>query len=87
MKEVDLVHSLSHTVGAIQKALFKVEEEWGPLTPAEQMVLKVVELTEVDRFVGPPQRGWRGRPELDRRPIARAFIAMKVLNLRSHPVG
>lgn len=83
MKEDDLVYPLSHVVGAIQRALFKVEEEWGPLTPAEQMVLKVVELTEVDRFVGPPQRGWRGRPELDRRPIARAFIAMKVLNLQS----
>lgn len=81
MKEADLVHSLSHTVGAIQKALFKVEEEWGPLTPAEARVLKVVEFAEVDRIVGPPRRGWRGRPELDRRPLARALVAMKVLGL------
>lgn len=81
MKEVDLVLSLSHIVGTIQKALFTVEEEWGPLTASEQQVLKVVELADVDRIVGPPRRGWRGRPEADRRPLARALIAMKVMNL------
>lgn len=81
MKEVDLVHSLSHTVATIQQAMFRVEEEWGPLTPAERQVLKVVELAEVDRTVGPPRRGWRGRPQLDRRPFARALVAMKVLSL------
>jgi len=84
MKEVDLVHSLSHIVGTIQKALFKLEEEWGPLTPLEQQVVRVVEFAEVDRIVGPPRRGWPGRPEKDRRPIARALVAMKVLNVQTH---
>jgi hypothetical protein len=81
MMEVDLVVSLSHTVSTIQKALFTVEEELGRLSASEELVLKVVGLTDVDRIVGPPRRGWRGRPEADRRPLARALIAMKVMNL------
>jgi transposase len=81
MKEVDPVAPLSHTVTMIQKALFAVEEEWGQLTECEELVLKVVELTDVERLVGPPRRGWRGRPEADRRPMARALIAMKVLRI------
>jgi hypothetical protein len=81
MMEVDLVVTLSHTVSVIQKSLFTVEEEWGRLSASEELVFKVVELTGVDRFVGPSRRGWRGRPEVDRRPLARALIAMKVMNL------
>lgn len=72
---------LLHTIGSIQKLLFAVEEEWGPLSPSESRVLRVLELCDLDSVVGAPRRGWRGRPEHDRRLIARAFVAMKVLNL------
>lgn len=81
MKEVDLVHTLSHRVQAIQKLLFKVEEEWGSSTPLEEEVLRVVEFADVDGVVGPPRRGWPGRPRADRRCIARALVAMKVLRI------
>jgi len=56
------------------------EEERLDLTPALEKVIRVLEFTEVDRFI-PSSRGFVGRPPKDRVALARAFVAKAVLDL------
>jgi hypothetical protein len=52
------------------------------LSPALEKVIRVLELTQVNRFI-PSSRGFVGRPPKDRVALARAFVAKAVLDLRS----
>lgn len=72
---------LSHTIGLIQKVLFDVEEEWHLPTASEKRLLIALELCKFSSLLCPPRRGFRGRPQHDRRAIARAFVAMKILDI------
>lgn len=76
------MHQLSCFVAQIQDLLFpRLEEVWGPLTDLEKDLVKVLEVLHIEKFVPAPVRGGVGRPEIDRRPIARAFVAMSLLKL------
>ncbi len=50
------------------------------LSPALETVIRVLEFTQVDRFI-PSSRGFVGRPPKNRVALARAFVAKAVLNL------
>jgi transposase len=68
--------SLSNTWDHIQAHLFKL----GPLTEMRKQVITVLEVARVDEFVQ-TRFGGPGRPEKDRKALARAFAAKAVLGL------
>ena len=49
------------------------------LSPTLEKVVRVLEFTQVDRFI-PSSRGFVGRPPKDRVALARAFVAKAVLD-------
>lgn len=66
----------------IQANLFSFLDEIDlPLTPKLQEVVTVLEMIEIERFLGGYQFSAIGRPCKDRTAIARAFVAKAVLNL------
>jgi hypothetical protein len=74
--------TLSTIWAQIQRKLFPlVEEELGPLTARQKDLIAVLEVLRIEDFIAPPPRGWRGRPDEDRRPLARAFVAKAAWNL------
>lgn len=50
------------------------------LSPALEKVIRVLEFTQIERFI-PSSRGCVGRPPKDRVALARAFVAKAVLDL------
>ena len=56
------------------------EEDHLGLSPALEKVIRVLEFTEIERFI-PSRRGCVGRPPQDRVALARAFVAKAVLDL------
>ena len=73
---------LSRILGWCQRSLFPaLEETIGPLSPRLKRLVMVIELVSLEEQVMPPSYGGRGRPQSDRRALARAFIAKAVLNL------
>jgi hypothetical protein len=73
---------LSQFWNHLQHELFPFlrEEDHLELSPALEKVIRVLEFTQVDRFI-PSSRGFVGRPPKDRVALARAFVAKAVLNL------
>ena len=73
---------LSQFWNHLQHELFPFlrEEDHLELTPALETVIRVLEFTQVDRFI-PSSRGFVGRPPKDRVALARAFVAKAVLDL------
>jgi hypothetical protein len=59
---------------------FLREEDHLELSPTLEKVIRVLEFTQVDRFI-PSSRGLVGRPPQDRVALARAFVAKAVLDL------
>ena len=59
---------------------FLREEDHLALSPALGKVIRVLEFTQIDRFI-PSSRGCVGRPPQDRVALARAFVAKAVLDL------
>lgn len=53
----------------------------GPLTDKLKTLAQVLEIVRIEEFVAPPEEGKRGGQQIDRRPIARAFLAKAFLNL------
>jgi transposase len=51
------------------------------LTKGLQRLAQILEIVRIEEQVQAPVRGRRGREEIDRRPLARAFLAKAVLNL------
>lgn len=51
--------------------------------PTEQIkqVVQILEIVRIEEMVAVPKREGKGRPPVDRRPLARAFVAKAVLNL------
>ena len=52
----------------------------GPLGERYERLVQVVELVRVEEWL-PYSGGWRGRPLKDRAALARAFLAMAVLDV------
>lgn len=64
------------------KLLFLLEQEsQSELTPGLRRVAKILEIVRIEEHVQAPPQGRRGRKEIDRRPLARAFLAKAILNL------
>jgi hypothetical protein len=78
-KENDLVSLLSQFLGEVQRHLFpKLEEEYGPLSVKERQLVRTLELVRVEEYIERSAGRWPGRPEKDRRLLARAFVAKAV---------
>jgi hypothetical protein len=74
--------ALSTIWSQIQRVLLPVVgEEIAPPTPKQRELTVLLDVIRIEKFVAAPPRGWRGRPDEDRRPLARAFVAKAVLNL------
>ncbi len=73
---------LSQFWNHLQHELFPLlrEEDHLALSPALEKVIRVLEFTQIDRFI-PSSRGFVGRPPKDRVALARAFVAKAVLDL------
>ena len=73
---------LSQFWNHLQHELFPFlrEEDHLELSPTLEKVIRVLEFTQIDRFI-PSSRGFVGRPPKDRVPLARAFVAKAVLDL------
>lgn len=73
---------LSQFWNHLQHELFPFlrEEDHLELSPTLEKVIRVLEFTQIDRFI-PSSRGCVGRPPQDREALARAFVAKAVLDL------
>jgi hypothetical protein len=73
---------LSQFWSPLQHELFPLlrEEDHLALSPALEKVIRVLEFTQIERFI-PSSRGFVGRPPQDRVALARAFVAKAVLDL------
>ena len=73
--------TLSQCWLSIQGKLFSyLQEELGELSKKQRQLVSILELIGIDNFIT-VIRGWPGRPEKDRRAIARAFVAKAVYNM------
>jgi hypothetical protein len=93
-----LKETVSWLMGTLQRHLFpRLEECWErPLTDKEQQLVSILELVQIEQFVGQPVPKRCGRKLLERRALARAFVGKAVYNhpttratleaLRSSPV-
>ena len=78
-----LREALSWLTGTLQRNLIPLLEEcWErPLTEKERQLFNILELLQIEKFVGRPAQRF-GRKRHDRRALARAFVAKAVYN---HP--
>lgn len=67
----------------VKEKLFPLlQEETGlELTDKLQILAQVLEIVRIEQLVPEPKRGKRGGQEIDRRPLARAFLAKAFFNL------
>jgi hypothetical protein len=78
--QITLLEMLAQYGSILQDRLFpRLEEALGPLPEKHRQLVKVLGLLEIDRWI-PSRRGRVGRPQRDRRAIARAFVAKAVCN-------
>ena len=78
--QISLLETLAQYGSILQDWLFpRLEEELGPLSEKHRQLVKVLGLLEIDRWI-PSRRGRVGRPQRDRRAVARAFVAKAVCN-------
>lgn len=76
-----LLSELSDLRGRLQDDLFPyLEESLGPLGPRYRQLITVFEMAPIGGFIA-RWSGGRGRPPVDRVPLARAFIAKTVFNI------
>jgi len=68
---------------AIHEKLLPLIAQTGQSKPTEQIerIVQILEIVRIEESVSPPKREGKGRPSVDRRPLARAFVAKAVLNL------
>ncbi len=66
----------------IQGELFPYLEEIfaDPITKKQKQLIEILEIVEVERYVGYPKYHWMGRKPKDRQAIARSFVAKAVYN-------
>ena len=75
------MNELHRLACSIQRQLFPAwESEVGMLSEKEQTFVRIMALTEVERFMAPYRWNWVGRKPEDRLRLAKAFIAKAVWN-------
>jgi Transposase domain (DUF772) len=76
-----LREAVSWLTGTLQRNLIPRLEECGerPLTDKEQQLLSILELVQIEKFVGRPPRRF-GRKPWERQALARSFVAKAVYN-------
>lgn len=81
---VDLKYRISFFLIALQQELFPFlhAEENLLLTPVLELLIRILEFVQIERFI-PSTQGFVGRPPQDRIALARAFVAKAVLNLQT----
>ena len=79
-----LKETVSWIMGTLQRHLFpRLEECWErSLTDKEQQLVSILELIQIEKFVGQPRPKRCGRKLCGRRAMARAFVGKAVYN---HP--
>jgi hypothetical protein len=76
------LQTFSRILSWCQRSLFpELEDEFGPLCERHRKLINILVLVRIEEALECRRSGRRGRPELDRCAIARAFIAKSVLNL------
>ena len=70
----------------IQEKLFPLLIETGETQqeqPTQEIkrLIQILEIVRIEALIAAPKREGKGRPSVDRRPLARAFVAKAVLNL------
>ena len=67
----------------VREKLFPLLETEGfpPLTDKLKTLAQVLEIVRIEELVAAPEEGKRGGQQIDRRPMARAFLAKAFLNL------
>jgi transposase len=79
---MNLKNTISQYWKKIQGSLFPwLEEELPPLTEKQRQLVSILEIIRIEQFLPSFYAGFRGRPEKDRRAVARAFIAKAVYNM------
>jgi len=75
---------ISWLMGTLQRHLFpRLEECWErPLTDKAQQLVNILELLQIEKFIGQPIPKRGGRKLLERRALARTFVGQAVYN---HP--
>lgn len=76
-----LREAVSWLMGSLQRNLFPgLEECWEkPLTEKERQLVSILEVVEIEKYVlRSASAQWRGRKLLERKAIARAFVAKSV---------
>jgi hypothetical protein len=73
---------ISWLMGTLQRHLFPRLEECceRPLSNKEQQLVSILELLQIEKFVGPPTPKRCGRKLSERRAMARAFVGKAVYN-------
>jgi hypothetical protein len=72
---------ISTILGHLQRFLFPaLEEDFGPLPAKHRKLTTLLEVIRIEDFVPSPVRGYRGNPDDDRRPVARAFVAKAIFD-------
>lgn len=78
---MSLKATLSQYWETIQGTLFPLlEKELPPLTKKQQQLVSILEIVRIEEFL-PHYIYWKGRPELSRKAIVRAFMAKIVYNM------
>lgn len=67
----------------VREKLFPlIQEETGlAFTQKLKSLAQILEIVRIEQLIPEPQRGKRGGQEIDRRPLARAFVAKAFFNL------
>src|SRR3989442_14174103 len=78
-----LAGTLSQFWLTVQGGLFPwLAEEVGELSEKQKQLVAILELLQIESFVK-SNYGYAGRPQEDRRAIARAFVAKTIYNLET----
>lgn len=77
------MHSLAEMWQRIQSELFPYLEETlpDPLTEKLRQLSAILEIVRLEEHVPSGSRAWTGRPQCDRRAVARAFVAKSVYDV------
>ena len=66
----------------IQEKLFPLLTDTSKEKPTAQIqqIVQILEIVRIEESVSSPKREGQGRPQVDRPPLARAFVAKALLN-------
>jgi hypothetical protein len=79
--KLSLSEQLTQFMRVMQGALFPaLHEELGPLTEKHRQLVALLNMVRIEVLIG-GGHGGVGRPEADRRAMARAFVAKAVCNM------